>query len=285
MEWHIIPTGRVWVDPGGALGLVPRPLWIEHQPVDSKNRIPMDLNSLLILSEGKTILIDTGLGHKLSEKAVENWGLEWPEGTLLENLARQGVSPEDVDLVINTHLHSDHCGGNTLFDVDTLLPTFPKAKYWVQRIEFAEAFHPDARTSGTYLSENYIPVWQDGLFKLLHGDTWITNHVQAILTRGHTRGHQSIVLDDGETPPILFVSDLASYAVHFAKTAWVTAYDVEPLETIQTKLIWQKWALENNAIIIFQHDTYIRQGQLIQNNRGRYEIVRLEAGSMSNSLQ
>ena len=97
MEWHIIPTGRVWVDPGGALGLVPRPLWIEHQPVDLEHRTPMDLNSLLVFSDGKVILIDTGLGHKLSEKANLNWGLEWPEGTLLENLAKKGVAPEDVD--------------------------------------------------------------------------------------------------------------------------------------------------------------------------------------------
>jgi len=280
MEWYIIPTGRVWVDPGGALGLVPRPLWIEHQPVDSENRTPMDLNSLLVFSEGKTILIDTGLGHKLTEKARENWGLEWPEGTLLENLAAHGVSPKDVNIVIDTHLHSDHCGGNTIFDGEDVVPTFPTAEYWVQRMEFADAYHPDARTSGTYLPENYVPLWKLGRLKLLHGDTQVTNNVRTVVTRGHTRGHQSIVLTDGKNFPIFFVSDLASYAVHFAKTAWVTAYDVEPLETIATKQRWQEWAYHENALLIFQHDTHTRQGQLIINDRGKYEISTIELGSM-----
>lgn len=280
MEWHIIPTGRVWVDSGGALGLVPRPLWIEHQPADLLNRTPMDLNSMLIFSEGKTILVDTGIGHKLPEKVQQNWGLEWPEGNLLENLALHGVSPADVDIVIDTHLHSDHCGGNTFFEGDELAPTFPRAQYWVQRMELADAYHPDERTSGTYLPENYVMLWKQGKFKLLHGDTRVTGAVKTVITRGHTRGHQSLIIDDGKEPPVMFVSDLASYSIHFAKTAWVTAYDVEPLETIKVKKQWQEWALEKKAVLIFQHDTHTRQGKLIINDRGRYEIKTLETGSL-----
>ncbi|MGD2026714.1 MAG: MBL fold metallo-hydrolase [Anaerolineales bacterium] len=280
MEWHIIPTGRVWVEPGGAMGLVPRPLWIEHQPVDDQQRTPMDLNSVLVVSGGKTILIDTGLGHKLPEKAAENWGLEFPEGTMVENLASHGVAPEDVDLVIDTHLHSDHCGGNTMLDDGEVVPTFPRAEYWVQRLEFADAYNPDVRTRGTYLPENFVPLWTMGKLKLLHGDTTATPEVRTVLTRGHTRGHQSILLEDGENPPVFFVSDLSSYSVHFAKTAWVTAYDVEPLETISTKSRWQQWALETEALLVFQHDTHVRTGNLILNDRGKYEIRRLSAGSI-----
>ena len=280
MEWHVIPTGRVWVEPGGAMGLVPRPLWIEHQPVDEMQRTPMDLNSLLVFSEGRTIVIDTGIGHKLPDKAVANWGLEWPEGTLVDNLAKHGVAPEDVDLVIDTHLHSDHCGGNTLLDQGEVLPTFPKAEYWVQRLEFADAYHPDARTAGTYLAENFVPLWQHGHLRLLHGDTAATREVRTVVTRGHTRGHQSVILEDGKGPPVMFVSDLASYAIHFAKSAWVTAYDVEPLETIRTKARWQQWALENDATLIFQHDAYIRMGKLALDERGRYEVLPMQPGSM-----
>jgi len=281
MEWHLIPTGRVWVDPGGAMGLVPRPLWMKHQPEDDQQRTPMDLNSLLVFSRGKNILIDTGIGHKLNEKAIKNWGLEWPEGTLIENLAEHGVAPEDIDLVIDTHLHSDHCGGNTYLDGEMILPTFPQAEYWVQRIEFADAYHPDARTRGTYLAENFVPLWQQDRLKLLHGDTSVTDEVRTVLTRGHTRGHQSVIVDETGKPPVLFLSDLASYAVHFSKSAWVTAYDVEPLETINTKIRWQKWALETNATLIFQHDATIRMGNLITNDRGRYEIAALIPGSYS----
>lgn len=280
MEWHIIPTGRVWVEPGGAMGLVPRPLWIEHQPLDDQHRTPMDLNSLLIFSEGKTILIDTGMGHKLPRKAIKNWGLEWPEGTLLENLAKHGLSPEDIDLVIDTHLHSDHCGGNTYQEEETVLPTFPKAKYWVQRLEFADAMNPDLRTAGTYLEDNFAPLWKSGKFKLLHGDTLVTPEVQCVVTRGHTRGHQSIILTPQGEDPIFFIGDMASYAIHFSKTAWMTAYDVEPLETIISKQKWQQWALENNALLIFQHDTHIRTGKLFTTDKGKLAIEKLESGSL-----
>jgi glyoxylase-like metal-dependent hydrolase (beta-lactamase superfamily II) len=279
MEWHVIPTARVWVDPGGAWGLVPRPLWIDHQPLDDEQRTPMDLNSLLVFSEGKTILVDTGLGHKLQPKAEKNWGLEWPEGTLLENLAKHGVASEDVDIVIDTHFHSDHCGGNTYEEDGELLPTFPNAQYYVQRMEFADAYHPDARTRGTYLPENFVPVWQRGRFEMLHGDTQITKDVRCVLTRGHTRGHQSILLEDGENSPAFFVSDLASFSIHLARASWVTAYDVEPLETIRTKQKIQTWAMENDALLIFQHDTRTRKGKLYLNEKGRPAIETLEPGS------
>lgn len=281
MDWHLIPTGRVWVDPGGAFGLVPKPLYIEHQPLDEAQRAPMDLNSILVFSEGKTILIDTGMGHKLPPKAEKNWGLEWPEGTLLENLAKYGVAAEDVDIVIDTHLHSDHCGGNTYEKDGQLLPTFPNAQYYVQNMEFTDAYHPDARTRGTYLPENFVPIWSAGNLNLLHGDSEITSGVHCVLTRGHTRGHQSIILQDDANQPVFFVADLASYAVHLARAAWVTAYDVEPLETIRTKQHIQTWALENDALLVFQHDTHTRKGKLTLNEKGRPAIETIEPGSIA----
>ncbi|MEN8240954.1 MAG: MBL fold metallo-hydrolase [Chloroflexota bacterium] len=280
MEWHVIPTARVWVEPGGAMGLVPKPLWIEHQPLDAEQRAPMDLNSLLVFSEGKTILIDTGMGDKLPPKAVKNWGLEYPEGTMLENLSAHGVSPENVDIVIDTHLHSDHCGGNTTLAWAELTPTFPNAQYYVQQMEFADAYNPDLRTRGTYLPENFVPVWQAGKLNLIHGDTEITSQVRCVLTRGHTRGHQSVIIDDGKKPPVLFVSDLASYAIHMARTSWVTAYDVEPLETIRSKQRIQEWALKHDAVLVFQHDTHTRLGKLVLNEKGRPAVERIAAGSI-----
>jgi glyoxylase-like metal-dependent hydrolase (beta-lactamase superfamily II) len=283
MEWHIIPTGRVWVEPGGALGLVPRPLWIEQQPVDDQNRVPMDLNCLLIRSEGKTILVDTGIGDKLSEKEMRHWGLEWPEGTLAENLAKHGVQPEEVDIVVNSHLHSDHCGGNTERVGGEAAPTFPNAEYWVQRMEFANATHPDPRTRNTYLKENFEPVWQRGQLKLLHGDTTITNQARCLVTRGHTRGHQCVILEEGDNPPVLFLADLASYALHMVHTSWVTAYDVEPLETITTKQRWQAWALKNEALLVFQHDIYTRLGRLFKDKEGKLEVESVERGSGNRS--
>jgi glyoxylase-like metal-dependent hydrolase (beta-lactamase superfamily II) len=281
IQWYIVPSGRVWVDPGGAFGLVPKPLWIEHQPLDAQDRVPMDLNCLLVRSEGKIILIDTGLGDKLSEKKKKQWGLEWPEGTLVDNLARHDISPEDVDVVINTHLHSDHCGGNTTVIDGEIVPTFPHAEYWVQRMEFAEAIRSNARTKNTYLPENFEPLWKKGILKLLHGNTTATNGIECVVTPGHSSGHQCVVVILDDSSKVLFVADLASYAIHMVHTAWVTAYDVSPIESIRTKSFWQRWALENEALLVFQHDSQTRLGKLIKNDYGNLEVNTLETGSYS----
>ena len=107
-EFHIIPTGQVWVDPGGPFGLVPRSLWSRVQKPNEDGLVPMSLNCLLIISEGKVILVDNGLGDKLSEKGIRQWGLEYPQGTMVENLAKYGVRPQDVNIMLDTHLHADH---------------------------------------------------------------------------------------------------------------------------------------------------------------------------------
>ncbi|MEX1247775.1 MAG: MBL fold metallo-hydrolase [Anaerolineales bacterium] len=263
MEWHIIPTGTSWADPGGPFGLVPKVLWSKHQTANEHNLVPMCMNCLLIHSEGKTILVDNGLGDKLDDKAIRQWGLEYPEGTLLENLAKHGVKPEDVDIVIDTHLHADHCSGNTTVKDGALVPTFPNAEYWLQRLEFADAMHTNERTRATYLPENFVPVWEAGKFRFLHGEAQVTNDVRLVVTPGHTRGLQCVVIEGGPRP-VFYVGDLASFAAHFERKAWVTAYDVEPLETIRTKGRWQQWALENKALLVFEHDTRIPVGELVK---------------------
>ena len=271
MQWHIIKTGRVLVDAGGPFGLVPQSLWSKKYPPDEHHRVPMDLNCLLIHSEGKIILVDTGLGDKLDEKAQRNWAITHPDGALLDNLKELGIAPEDVDIVIDTHLHWDHCGGNTRIQDGQVVPTFPRAEYLVQYVEWAEAMHPDARTRATYLLDNYRPVWQRDQIRFLYGDTQVTDQVRCVVTRGHTRAHQSVILEGGDTP-LMYLADLATYAIHFTRTAWVTAYDIEPLETIATKKKWQTWALETNATLIFEHDTTTEIGRLAKDEDGRMKI-------------
>ena len=271
LEWHLIPAGTSWVDPGGPFGLVPRTLWSRHQTSNERGLVPMRLNCLLIRSEGVTILVDNGLGDKLDAKAIRQWGLEYPDGTLLENLARHGVQPEDVDIMLDTHLHSDHCSGNTTMKDGRLQATFPNAEYRVQRVEFADAMHPNGRTGATYLPENFVPIWEAGKFRLLHGDTPVTKEVRCVVAPGHTRGMQVVVVETGERP-LLYVNDLASFAVHFERRAWVTAYDVEPLENIRTKATWQAWALEHKALLIFEHDTTLAVGELVQVEEGKLKV-------------
>ncbi|MCW5878582.1 MAG: MBL fold metallo-hydrolase [Anaerolineales bacterium] len=270
-EWHIIPSGTTWVDPGGPFGLVPRPLWSRYQSANQHDQVAMCMHCLLIFSDGKTILVDNGLGDKLNDKAIRQWGLEYPEGTLLQNLAKHGVRPEDVDIVINTHLHADHCSGNTTLKDGQPVAAFPNAEYWVQRLEFADAMHPNERTRATYLPENFVPLWQAGQLRLLNGDTQVTADLRLAVTPGHTRGLQVVVLEGG-TRPAVYLNDLASFAVHFERKAWVTAYDVEPLETIRTKGFWQRWALENQALLVFEHDTVIPVGELVQDEEGKLKV-------------
>jgi glyoxylase-like metal-dependent hydrolase (beta-lactamase superfamily II) len=251
-------------------GLVPQALFSEFHPPDESNMLPMALNCLLVRSQGKTILIDTGLGPKLTPEERGRWVLERPTGGLVDSLARIGVSPEEVDIVINTHLHWDHCGGNTRWVDGRLESVFPRARYWVQRMEWADASQPDARTRGTYLADNFAPLEEDDRLVLLHGDTAVTDEVRCVVTRGHTRAHQSVLLEsDGWRG--LFVADMASFAIHLTRTAWLTAYDVEPRENVRTKERWQRWALETGAWLFFEHDPSTPVARLIERG-GRLEL-------------
>jgi glyoxylase-like metal-dependent hydrolase (beta-lactamase superfamily II) len=271
LELHLVSDGMVHVDAGGPFGLVPRPLYQRAFPPGRDNTIPMSLTCLLVRSRGRTILIDTGLGEKLSDEARRRWRLERPEGGLVAQLQRLGIVPEDVDLVIDTHLHADHCSGNTRISAGAVEPAFPRATYLVQRIEWADAALPDSRTQGTYLADNFQPLLRSGRMRLLHGDTQIDDQVSCVVTPGHTRGHQCVVLQSGDWHG-LFLADLASYAVHFERLSWMTAYDIEPLETLRTKTVWREWAAERGAWLFFEHDAALPVGRLERDGRG-YRIV------------
>lgn len=261
---HSINDAIIHSDAGGPFGLVPRALWGRHYTADAESRIPMHHNCLLVQVDGRTIVIDTGLGTRLPDKMQRILALERPEGDLVAGLARHGVAPGDVDLVVNTHLHGDHCGGNTRFDeAGGLVPTFPNAEYVVQRLEYADAAFPNERTRGTYFADNFAPLYKAGQMRLLDGDVEVAPGVRCVVTPGHTRAHMSVVFEAGGEAA-LYVADLATLWVHFANLAWMTAYDVEPLITLETKRVWQRWALERDAPILFEHDPLITVGRLVR---------------------
>lgn len=274
LEIHLISDGQVMVDGGGPFGLVPRTLWSRYLQPTEDNLVPMSLNCLLVKTAGKNILVDVGFGtNKLDERQLRNWGLTRPTGTLLDGLARLGIQPDDIDIVINTHLHADHCTGNTTYGENgAVLPTFPNARHVVQRREFEDAMHPNERTRGTYWADNFKPLYENGQLELLEGDTEIAAGVQAVVTPGHTPGHMSVLLESGGQYA-LFLCDLASFAVNFEKLAWMTAYDVEPLVTLETKRKWQKWALEKDPLLIFVHDTLMPLARYRLNEQGQPHLV------------
>ncbi len=270
VELFVLSDGQFRVDGGGMFGLVPKVLWEKVIQADELNRVPVALNCLLIISEGKRILVDTGLGRKLSPKEYENHALRREQGDLLDDLQRAGYTPSDIDIVINTHLHSDHCGGNTILRDGAPVPTFPNAQYWIQRREWADACYPNERTRNTYLPENLRPVQESGQLTLLSGGTRVTGKVRCKVTRGHTRAHQSVIIEsEGETA--VFLGDLAPVAVNLERLAWIAAFDVEPLETLETKRAMRDWVLERHALLIFVHDVRMPVGYL-REDEGRFRV-------------
>lgn len=268
----ILNESTIRSDTGGMFGLVPKTLWSRYYQPEDDGLLIVPHHCLLVRAGGKTILVDTGNGTKLSEQQCERLGLERPEGTLVENLARYGVEPEMVDLVINTHLHGDHCGGNTHFDEDgRIAPVFPNAEYRAQRLEYADAAFPNERTRGTYFAENFAPLYESGRMRLLDGETEIVPGVRCVITPGHTRAHMSLVFEQGGQAAF-YPADMAMLAVHFEKLAWMTAYDVEPLVTLESKRYWQQWVREHDALLIFNHDGKIPTGRFTEDEKGRLVV-------------
>jgi glyoxylase-like metal-dependent hydrolase (beta-lactamase superfamily II) len=267
---HPVGDGMFRADGGGLFGLVPRVLWEKVIAPDALNRVPMALRSLLIESGDKRILVDTGYGDKLTEKERNILELRG-EGRLLSDLARIGFRPEDIDIVLNTHLHADHCGGNTRWDErHEAVPSFPRAEYWVQRLELADARFPDERTRGTYFAHNFLPLEQAGQLKVVDGDVPVTPEVRLEIAPGHTRSHQVVIIESrGESA--IFLGDAAPWAWALERLAWVPAYDVEPLVSIQTKKRLARWALLRQALLFFQHDPHVVCGRLREEN-GRYKV-------------
>lgn len=273
IEIHLVSDGTVLVDGGGPFGLVPRVLWSRHIPPVRDNLIPMTLTCLLARVDGKTVVVDTGYGTKANDRLQRIFHLDRPSGGLLDGLARLGVQPADVDMVINTHLHYDHAGGNTYLDATgTLRPTFPNAEYVVQRREYQDAMQPNERTRATYVASNYAPLVDSGQMRLLDGDTEFFPGVRGIVTRGHTPGHMSVVFQR-DSDHAMFVCDLASYAVHMERLGWMTAYDVEPLHTLETKRHWQAWAHHHHALLIFPHDPSRHAGHLHPHDNGKFTLA------------
>lgn len=270
IEIHLINDCHIMVDPGGAFGLVPRVLWQRYLKPTDAHLIPMVQTCLLVRAGGQTIVVDTGTGTKLTDKARRQMQIRG-EGGLLRGLGMLEIAPEDVDLVVDTHLHGDHAGGNTIWldeAAGTVQPTFLSAEYVVQRREYEDAMQPNERTRATYHPVNYQPLHDSGQMRLLEGDVELAQGVFGVVTPGHTPGHMSVRFES-EGQHALFVCDMASYAVHFERLGWMTAYDVEPLVTLESKRHWQQWALDHDATLIFPHDPQRPVGRLTQSEKGR----------------
>ncbi len=257
---HAIQAGGQQLDGGAMFGVVPKPLWERRIAADDRNRIPLGMRCLVVEHDVGPIVIDTGLGNKETPKfhhlyGVENAGADGR--TLLEDgLRAVGIAPDDVRLVINTHLHFDHAGGNSWRDRDgTIRPTFPNARYVVQRGEYHYATHANERTAASYLAPNYVPLMEAGMVDEVVGEAEVVSGIRVLPTPGHTPFHQSVLLESaGEVA--CFLGDLVPTAAHLP-LPWIMGYDVEPLVTLESKRRVLRRAVQEGWQVVFEHDARV----------------------------
>jgi glyoxylase-like metal-dependent hydrolase (beta-lactamase superfamily II) len=272
---HAIQAGGQRLDGGAMFGVVPKPLWEKRIPADERNRIQLGMRCLLIEHPSGLVLIDTGAGNKESPKFKDIYGIEneGAEGaTMLEDGLKQiGVAPSDIAVVINTHLHFDHAGGNTRATPEGRIEiTFPNATYIVRRGEYDYALHPNERTAASYFDRNYHPLEAAGKLELITREKQIVKGIRAIPTPGHTPFHQSILIESaGERA--FYLGDLVPTHAHLP-LPWIMGYDVEPLVTLETKRRILKQAVDEKWLLIFEHDAEVPWGR-IENDGKTYKLV------------
>ena len=249
-------------------GVVPRPLWERKIRPDERHRIPLALRCLLVETLDGLILIETGIGNKESEKFTQIYGVDnaAPDGgagadRLQAAISHLGFRLDDIELVINTHLHFDHAGGNTFRDSHGSVElSFPRARYVVQRGEWDYAHRTNERTQASYLRDNFDPVERSGRFDFTTGETEIVSGVSVFLTPGHTPFHQSVLIRSNGAAAC-YVGDVAPTMSHLP-LPWIMGYDVEPLVTLESKRALLRRAAAESWLLVSTHDPLIPWGRV-----------------------
>ncbi|MEO8457487.1 MAG: MBL fold metallo-hydrolase [Chloroflexota bacterium] len=266
-ELLVVSDGTIRQDAGATFGLIPRVMWEQYVPdLDEKYRLEVGLNSLVIRGAGKTVLVDTGCGSKVY-RAPGAMGIDG--GALAPALLGNGILPSDIDVVLNTHLHFDHCGGNTWNDDGSVRPTFTRARYIIQKGEWDAAMHPNDRTRGTYLSENFEPLEAAKQLELVDGDAEIVPGVRLVRAPGHTEDHAVVEIESGGDYA-LYIGELSQHPVQLERLAWISAFDIMPVVSLETKKRFVEKLVEKNGTIVSVHHDYPGLGKLQQDGRLRH---------------
>lgn len=270
IEIRTISGGTYSIDGGTMFGVVPRVLWERNFPTDDKHRIPQHTNCVLVRTSDKNVLIDTGYGSKLPDKQRRNLLCEDGE-PVIESLASAGLTREDIDVVVLSHLHFDHAGGATCIDENgDLVPTFPNAEYVAGRREWtiATADYPELRTA--YPQENLQPLRDSRQLRLIDDDAEIMPGIRAILTGGHTEGHQAIIIEDaGETA--IYLGDICCTWRHLP-ILWCLSYDVDLLQTRRSKAKLLNQVADDQWLAIFNHDPDVAAARIHRDDRKDFAI-------------
>ena len=260
-ELHVLSDGTFALDGGQMFGVVPKPLWEKKFPADSRNRVRLSLNCLLVQTGQHNVLIETGIGDKFEDKYADIYGVEKPT-TILAELERLGLAPEDIDIVINTHLHFDHTGWNTRRDGARVVPTFPRARYCIQRGEWQQALRPTERDRASYIEVFFRPA--EAQTDFLEGDQEILPGIRVEVVPGHTRDLQCVRIES-EGQQAYFASDLVPTRAHLSYP-WMTAFDLYPMETLANKRRLLPQLAQQAALVVFPHDPEVPWARLIEYN-------------------
>jgi len=264
-ELTILSDGKYFLDGGTFFGVIPKVMWSKRMQPDELNRLSCGLNSVLVRGGEKIVLIETGIGNKLGERMKKIYA---PEEKLLNSLQAVGVAPEEIDVVINTHLHFDHCGWNTIYRDGRAAPTFPNAKYYVQRGEWEYAQRASERDRISYISDNYNPLVESGQMELIDGARELLPGVSVDVYPGHTQYLQAVnVESNGKRAS--YVSDLIPTIAHL-DIAWGMAFDLFPLDILASKKRFYARAVPEDWLVIFTHDPKTPWAYVEITNDGKY---------------
>jgi glyoxylase-like metal-dependent hydrolase (beta-lactamase superfamily II) len=261
----LLTDGTFRLDGGMMFGVVPKVVWQRHVTPDERNRIVLNMNCLLVRDDRHVVLLETGIGDKLDERQRELFGVDRAEG-IMGALATHGVRPQDVTLVLNTHLHFDHAGGNTRVADGRIVATFPRARYVFQRLEWEDAMRPHERSRASYFADDFAPL--ERIAEFVDGDAEILPGLRVMRVQGHTRATQCLLLSqEGRT--ILFASDFMPTR-HHLPLPWIPALDLYPMDTLAAKKDLLPRAAAERWLVAFTHDA-ARFGHVVSRD-GKYSF-------------
>lgn len=254
-EVHALETGRFALDGGAMFGIVPKPLWAKTNPPDERNRIELAMRVLLLIGDGRTILVDVGIGGKFSDKLVDIYKVDHSKTALESSLRGYGKDLTEVTDVILTHLHFDHAGGSTVKIDGEIQPAFPNARYYVQKDHWDLALHPTEKDRGSFMEEDFLPLKESGALELVDGEFEIFPGIELIVCRGHTDAQQLPKISDGQTT-VFYCCDLIPTVSHLP-LPYIMSYDLRPVQTLEEKKRLIPWGWEENWIFFFEHDPVV----------------------------
>jgi glyoxylase-like metal-dependent hydrolase (beta-lactamase superfamily II) len=266
MEIYKIETGNLMIDGGAMFGVVPKSLWEEKYPANEKNLCNLSMRSLLIVTEGRKILIDTGVGNKQDEKFFGYYYLNGNH-SLKGSLKQTGSTPDDITDVILTHLHFDHCGGAVEYNENNeLKPAFKNARYWISSQQWEWANNPNHREKASFLKENFIPIKESGQLEIIDSDFELVPGIELRLYDGHTEG-QIIPFIRYNNKTIVYVADLIPTSAHIP-LSWICGFDTKPLVSLEEKKEFLEKALEKGYTLFFEHDINVECCSLKMTEKG-----------------